>query len=234
MSPPVSRGARPLSTPTRIPNAASLGSAAVDVIADPLVANDGPGSSYGIRNKTAWPGHTRPCRNLMPSGRNRYRDRRKLNNACWSCSDSMLNLLITPLASEPWLACSLMACWMSSVRPSCRKKMRWPTPHSGAERNSFPLAAPWATLSASPTPMLCRAMSENRFAVLPRKAATDWSSEVVRLGVWHRLQPIAENTCFPRAVEAAETDFPSLVVNEVVTGVGWSRKRWKLAKFSIA
>src|SRR5262245_57447599 len=140
----------------------------------------------------------------MPSRRNRYSDRRKLNNACWSCSDSRLNLLITPLASEPWLACCLMACWMSLVRPSCRKKMRWPTPHSGAERNSLPLAAPWETLSARPPPMLCTATSEDRFAVLLRRAATDCWSDVVRLGVWHRAQPIAENTCLPRLIEAAE------------------------------
>src|SRR5262245_47873715 len=134
----------------------------------------------------------------------RYRDRRKLNKFCLSCSPSMLNLPITPLASEPWLACSLMACSMSLVRPSCRKKMRCPTPHRGAVRNSFPLAAPWDTPSAKPTPMLCRATSENRLAVLPRKAATDWNWDVFRLGVWQSEQPMAENTALPREIEVDE------------------------------
>src|SRR5215475_4360732 len=47
----------------------------------------------------------------------RYSERRKFSRLCLSPPDSRLNLPITPLASDPWLACSLRACWMSLVRP---------------------------------------------------------------------------------------------------------------------
>ena len=50
--------------------------------------------------------------------------------------------------------------------------MRWPSPHSGAVRNSRPARLPWLTPSASPAPMSCSSRSENRFTGLLRSAAT--------------------------------------------------------------
>src|SRR5262249_56664769 len=53
-----------------------------------------------------------------------YSERRKLNSSCFWNSERPLNLEITALASEPLLACAWIASFRSSVRPSCRKKMR--------------------------------------------------------------------------------------------------------------
>src|SRR5262245_49969388 len=74
-----------------------------------------------------------------------YRERRKSRIDCLSRTDSSLKLRITPLASEAGYAGSWrcgfggdagekwarMASSRSDVLPSCRKKMRWPTPQSG-------------------------------------------------------------------------------------------------------
>src|SRR5207245_3329648 len=63
-----------------------------------------------------------------------YRDQRKFRTSCFCDSLSKLNRPITLLASDDWylgfptLLCAWMACRRSVVRPSCRKKMRWPRP----------------------------------------------------------------------------------------------------------
>ncbi len=56
--------------------------------------------------------------------------------SCFALSGSRWNRLLTLFASEPGLACWRIATFRSEVLPSCRKKIRWPTPHSGAVRNS--------------------------------------------------------------------------------------------------
>jgi hypothetical protein len=47
-------------------------------------------------------------------------------------------------------------------------------------------------------------------------------------GVWHSAQPTSEKPCLPRAIETDEAP------GKLATGVGGARKRWKLAKFSMA
>ena len=117
---------------------------------------------------------------------------------CWSVVLSMLNWAITPLASEPLLAWSWMAVTRLLVRPSCRKKVRCPTPHSGALRNWLPLALPCDTRSASPVPMLCTAKSLNglivilltvEFAVVSIRAALP----VVWFMMWQPAHPTFMN-----------------------------------------
>src|SRR2546422_4247663 len=93
-----------------------------------------------------------------------------------------------------------MASSRSDVRPSCRKKIRWPSPHRGAVRNSSPLAFPWVMLSASLGPMLCSNKSENRLARFPRSAGLD-TFPVGRDGVWHNAQPISLNNLLPLMVD---------------------------------
>src|SRR2546422_5805303 len=66
--------------------------------------------------------------------------------------------------------------------------MRFPSPHSGAVRNSLGPACPCETPSARPTPMSCSSRSEKRLTCERRSAATlerpEWSA-----GVWHSAQP---------------------------------------------
>ena len=52
--------------------------------------------------------------------------------SCFWAVGRRLNASITRFASEPALRCAKIAWSRSLVRPSCRKKARWPTPHSGA------------------------------------------------------------------------------------------------------
>src|SRR5262249_164610 len=82
-----------------------------------------------------------------------YSERRKFRIFCLLVAERALKLAITPLASEPLLACCAMAVNRLAVRPSCRKKMPWPSPQSGAERNWSPPAPPCETLSFRPVPM---------------------------------------------------------------------------------
>ena len=86
-----------------------------------------------------------------------YSERRKFKSSCFWLGLRLLNWLITRLASEPELAWAWMALsrppFVGPERPSWRKKMRWPTPQSGAVRNSSGPAEPWETLSARPEPM---------------------------------------------------------------------------------
>src|SRR5438445_6189345 len=93
-----------------------------------------------------------------------------------------------------------MASRRSIVRPSCRKKIRWPSPHRGAVRNSSPFAFPWRMLSASLGPMLCSNKSENRLACFPLSAGLD-TFPVWRYGVWHNAQPISLNNLLPLMVD---------------------------------
>src|SRR6185295_12493325 len=152
-----------------------------------------------------------------------YSDRRKLNRSCFWNSERLLNLEITAFASEPVLECAWIASFRSSVRPSCRKKIRWPRPQSGAVRNSLPVAAPCETLSASPTPMSWISRSEYRFAVWNRSASTV-ALPVLIEGVWQSAQPTLENRLLPRPIEAEPP-------GESGSGFGGARKRWKFAKF---
>src|SRR6266704_2355707 len=82
-----------------------------------------------------------------------YSERRKFNRFCLFAADKALKFAITVLASDPVLACAAMAVSRFFVRPSCRKKMRCPRPHSGDDRNWSPPALPWETLSFRPVPM---------------------------------------------------------------------------------
>src|SRR5213593_5085819 len=113
-----------------------------------------------------------------------------------------------------------MASRRSDVRPSCRKKIRWPSPHRGAVRNSSPLAFPWVMLSASLGPMLCSNKSENRLACFPLSAGLD-TFPVWRDGVWHNAQPISLNDLLPLMVDG---------VSEA--GAGGARKLMKSANFT--
>src|SRR5580658_6287399 len=83
-----------------------------------------------------------------------YNDRRKFKTSCFWEELRPLNFPTTACASElqfwppeegaaVWgppepepQACASIACNRSEVRPSCRKKSRWPSPHKGAVRNS--------------------------------------------------------------------------------------------------
>src|SRR5215472_4950407 len=113
---------------------------------------------------------------------------------------------------------------MSVVRPSCRKKSRWPTPHSGAVRNSFPVAVPWETLSARSVPMLCTAKSEKRFAVAKFSPEVRDDAVVGSDLVWHASQWMLLNRELPFAMDLAPPGF-------VVDGVGGARKRMKFTNF---
>src|SRR5215475_14577564 len=141
---------------------------------------------------------------------------------------------MTLLASDgpnllfPALLCAWIASTRSSVRPSWRKKIRWPRPHSGAVRNSSPLASPWRMSSARPGPMAWSARSENRFAVWLDRAPTVLLAEVRSDGVWQRWQPTSLNRWRPRSMENLDT-----LPNPLDAGAGGARNRWKLAKLSI-
>ena len=77
-----------------------------------------------------------------------YSERRKLRTSCFWFSRSWLKFPITAFASEALrvktlpLLCARIASSKSDVRPSCRKKSRCPSPHSGAVRNSLGPACP--------------------------------------------------------------------------------------------
>src|SRR6266850_1572836 len=107
-----------------------------------------------------------------------YSERRKLRTSCFWFSRSRLKFPITAFASEASrvktlpLLCARIASSKSDVRPSCRRKSRCPSPHSGAVLNSLGPACPWVTPSASPGPMSWTMRSEKRFTALLRSAAT--------------------------------------------------------------
>src|SRR5580765_430372 len=82
--------------------------------------------------------------------------------------------------------------------------------------------------SASPGPIWCKAMSENRFTFCLLRAATVVLSGVLSVGVWQRAQPTSVKRWRPLAIENDEAP------GKLVTGVGAARKRWKLAKLTIA
>src|SRR5579864_1537120 len=83
-----------------------------------------------------------------------YSERRKLRTSCcWLGVRSLSKISSTVCASPPLLSWASMAQSRLVQRPSCRKKIRCPRPHRGAERNWSPPAPPWETLSASTLPM---------------------------------------------------------------------------------
>src|SRR5581483_6046334 len=65
-----------------------------------------------------------------------YSERRKSSRACWLAWLRFAMLLTVTLAPEPELWWAWIATTRSLVRPSWRKNMRWPRPHSGAVRNA--------------------------------------------------------------------------------------------------
>src|SRR5437870_6383586 len=76
---------------------------------------------------------------------------------------------MTRLASLPLLLCARMASTKLDVRPSWRKKMRCPTPQSGAVRNSSGPAAPCVMRSEEHTSelqsrghLVCRLLLEKK------------------------------------------------------------------------
>src|SRR6267142_740924 len=141
---------------------------------------------------------------------------------------------MTLLASEgpnfklPSLRWALIAVSRSSVRPSWRKKIRLPRPHSGAVRYSSPRAAPWRMSSASPGPIWWSARSEYSAAVFRASAVTEALGLVWSCGVWQSAQPRFVNWLRPRLIENDD----ALV--KLDTGVGGARKRWKFPKLSMA
>src|SRR5438105_731205 len=79
--------------------------------------------------------------------------------------------------------------------------------------------------SARPGPILCSAMSENRFTLVLRSAAIGESPDVI-VGVWQWAQPTVVKRARPDVIEYA----PPGVVDE---GVGGARKRMKSLNFSM-
>src|SRR4051812_26417271 len=67
---------------------------------------------------------------------------------------------------------------LGPARPSWRKKIRCPAPHSGALRTSSGPAAPWETKSARPGPMWWMAKSLNGWYVAFRSGGKSESSVV--------------------------------------------------------
>src|SRR5262245_34223942 len=165
-------------------------------------------------------------------GRNDYNERRKFSRSRLSVSDSALKRSTTTLASEPRystlpaLLWARMAATRSVVRPSWRKKMRWPRPHNGAVRNSSPPAAPWLMSSASPGPMLCTRRSEYRLTGFFRSAAT-LAFPVYSVGVWQYAQPTLPKSWPPLLMD----DLPP---GWSVDGCWGARNRMKNANRSIA
>src|ERR1700694_3539361 len=128
----------------------------------------------------------------------------------------------TWLASEPALSWAWMTLNRFVARPSCRKKIRWPTPHRGAERNSCPLALPWLTRSCKPAPILCTAISENGLNVWLLWPVND-DLVVARDSVWQRAQPMAVKMFLPRAFEAV-----------AAAATGAAERRMNAAKFTVS
>ena len=83
------------------------------------------------------------------------------------------------------------------------QKIRWPNPHSGAERNSSPRADPCTILSASRLPMWCTARSEKSSVVWLLNPPND-DCPVINKGVWHKAQPVVLNCASPFAVDGVE------------------------------
>src|SRR6266481_5214364 len=133
-------------------------------------------------------------------GERLYSERRKFNRSCCCAGVSALKCPITPLASEPSLRCSRMACSKSLARPSCRKNRRCPSPHKGAVRNSSGPALPCEMPSCNRSPMWCSSRSENKFACTPLRPAALTVKEdcpVASDGVWHSAHPVDVNNLFP-------------------------------------
>src|SRR5581483_10332819 len=154
-----------------------------------------------------------------------YSERRKFSRFCLLVAERALKLAITLLASEPLLACCAIAVSRLAVRPSCRKKIRWPSPHNGEERNWSPPAPPCETLSFRPVPMWWTSRSLKRFAVtLPSPGVRD-EAEVASEGVWHEEQPIELNSDLPALMEVEP---PGVVVD----GAGGADKRMNMENFT--
>jgi hypothetical protein len=95
----------------------------------------------------------RACSTGSVEGISGYNERRKFRMSCFCSSVSPLKFLITFLASLRGLSCCPIASRRSFVRPSWRKKIRWPSPHKGAVRNSSGPAFPCTMSSANPFPI---------------------------------------------------------------------------------
>src|SRR5437773_4327847 len=108
-----------------------------------------------------------------------------------------------------------MAWIRSVVLPSCRKKIRCPSPHRGAVRNSSGPAAACGTLSAKLGPIWWTSKSEKRFA-WTLVMALDEETGVREVGLWQSAQPVLTNLLAPFRVES-----------DCGPGVGWLRKRAK-------
>src|SRR5690348_17266956 len=164
--------------------------------------------------------------------RNDYNERRKFRRSRLSLSDSALKRSTTILASEsrycvlPALLWARIVAIRSVVRPSWRKKTRCPSPHSGAVRNSSPLAAPWLMSSANPGPMLCTRRSEYRLTGFLRSAAT-LAFPVYSVGVWQSAQPTLPKSWPPLQIDDVPPGWSA-------DGCGGARNRMKKANRSIA
>jgi len=149
---------------------------------------------------------------------------RKLRMSCLELSRRLLNLAITPFASEPELECAWIACTRSKVLPSCRKKMRCPKPQSGAVRNSLGQPAPERLRRPARRPCRTRT-SENRFAVVAQRRDRGITGRE-RGRVTEGATDAAEQL-LPFAMDVA----PPGVSGE---GVGGARKRMKNENFSMS
>jgi hypothetical protein len=122
------------------------------------------------------------------------------------------------------------------VRPSCRKKIRCPTPHKGADRNSCPLALPCVMPSANPYPMLWTAKSLNGLKVtgplllLPLRKANPFIA-VVCCVTWQAWQPTFLKTTLPRLDEAVAAGVGGYTA--AGADVGGALRRIKVAKLTI-
>src|SRR5437899_2364519 len=110
----------------------------------------------------------------------------------------------------------------SRVLPSCRKKIRLPTPHSGAVRNSLGPAVPCDIPSPS-TPMLCTRRSENRLAVWNLSAAVEWLPVCIKR-MWQVAQPVLSNSALPLLTDAEQ------LTPTVQEGTGAARNLMKFEK----
>src|SRR5438270_3403895 len=149
--------------------------------------------------------------------------------SCCCFALSLLQRSPILLASLPRLLWALIASIRLVVRPSWRKKMRCPTPQSGAVRNSSGPAAPCVMPSARPLPMWWTSRSDQRCAVWFERAALGTVEEplaiilpVVNEGVWQWAQPIFMKVARPFEREGVSG-----------AGVGGASMRMKLAKASM-
>ena len=107
----------------------------------------------------------------------------------------------------------------SLVRPSCRKKIRWPRPHSGAVRNSSPRPRPAGRRPRGPGPCGAERGRRRDRTFLPLSAATD-ESPVVKPACGRARSRWSRRALRPLRERCGAS-------GRVGDGVGGARKRMK-------